>query len=319
MNASFLAISDDCLQIQTHPIKLGLNFAFGGILSFLFIALPVYLYVLILILSPPYTRLNEQNEVVNVSFIEFISTIPIPGLLITLFFLFVFGGMLFLLSLNFARVTRNALISRVSPIIFNRQQQLVLSVFDGKKASVHWADIRHKKFMKTNLGPALIPMQRRIVEIEGLGMIEGDEQTWSYINSFMENGPDNLKVPVFFSDSWEHQSKYSRSFKDAVHHHWFWPIIRNPALPIVISYLFWPFKVLLFIPFLMTEWIWRRMAIKGYRKSKIFPTQRLLDCGCAGEKITGKMATSVYRDLIDKDGINYLEVKRRLKEKNLGA
>jgi len=68
----------------------------------------------------------------------------------------------------------------------------------------------------------------------------------------------------------------------------------------------------MFIPFVLTEWWWRRMMKKAYKKSNNFPEQRFKDC--AGQRITGQMATQVARSDTDMDGINYLDLKQRLKE-----
>ena len=47
INEELLGISDDCLMVQSEHIKLGLNFGFGAVLTFLFMGLPAFLFAVI--------------------------------------------------------------------------------------------------------------------------------------------------------------------------------------------------------------------------------------------------------------------------------
>ena len=300
-----LGISDDCLMVQHRGIKVGLNFAFGGVLTFLFMGIPMFIFLSLLPWLEPYGYKRDgsiatfADRVAGFNWFGYFIIVAIVAIVII--------GITYLYPL----IVRKAVSKNISPITFNRQAQTVSAVFHKKEVTLPWSDVKGSIYTRTTLGPGMIPMSREVLELDGLGQLEGNESLWEYIRIFMQEGADRLKITPFISDSWDHEPFYSRTFKQGIDHHWPWPIQKNPALAMWISILIWPIKIVMFIPFVLTEWWWRRMMKKAYKKSNNFPEQRFKDC--AGQRITGQMATQVAKAESDMNGINYLEVKRRLK------
>ena len=312
IDIQFLAMSDDCLMIQRSGIQLALNYAFGGVLAFLFLGLPAFLMTIIAPWLPPYGYTDDGVKIETLS--QLLNGYDITQFNFLGYFLFVFvlGGFFILISLGYALFCRSVVTKKNSPLVFNRKSQNVSAIVHKKDVSIPWSEISGDIRTRTLLGPAMIPGVRDVIEFDHLTSIDGGEKVWEYLSIFMEEGPQVLSVPVYKSDMWDHQSLYSRTFKQAVKHHWFWPIEKNPLLGKIISYVIWPIRVVMFIPFVVTDWYWRRMCLKSYEKSNCFPDQRFAACGCGDEKITGDMATKLYKGKTDDNGINYLELKRRL-------
>lgn len=309
INEELLTISDTCLMVQSEHIKLGLNFGFGAVLTFLFMGLPAFLFAVIAPWMPPY---GYRNGVEITTFIEKISGVSVEGLLAYLFFYVLLGGGFFIfMTYGFARLARTNASKRFSPITFNRQTQMVSAVFHKKETTIPWRQVKGTQYQRRTAGASLTIMHRDVIELEHLGMMEGDESLWEYICIFMHEGPGRLHIRPYMSDAWDHEPLYSRTFVQARHHHRIWPIVTNPGLHPLFSYTLWPFKVVLYIPFLLTEGFWRWMMLRASKKSINFPEYRFQHCN--GQKVTGKTATRVARDREEINGINYLEIKRRLK------
>ena len=309
INEELLGISDDCLMVQSEHIKLGLNFGFGAVLTFLFMGLPAFLFAVIAPWMPPYGYYDDGTEII--SFVENISSYPIGGFVVYfVVYVFLGGGFFILMTYGFARLARTNASKRFSPITFNRQAQTVSAVFQKKEATIPWSEVKGVQYLRRTAGASATAMHRDVIELEQLGMMEGDESLWEYISIFMNEGPNRLSIRPYMSDAWDHEPLYSRTFKQARHHHRIWPIITNEGLHPITSYIIWPFKVVLYFPFLLTEWFWRRMMLRANKKSINFPATRFKNC--TGTRITGQMATQVAEGRDERYGINYLEVKRRL-------
>ena len=303
INEELLGISDDCLMVQSEHIKLGLNFGFGAVLTFLFMGLPAFLFSVIAPWMRPYGY-KPDGTLSDFAF-RFSSFNWITYAL----FVIIGGGFFILMTYGFARLARTNASKRFSPITFNRQAQTVSAVFQKKEATIPWSEVKGIQYLRRTAGASATTMHRDVIELEQLGMMEGDESLWEYISIFMNEGPNRLSIRPYMSDAWDHEPLYSRTFKQARHHHRIWPIITNKGLHPITSYVIWPFKVALYFPFLLTEWFWRRMMLRANKKSINFPAKRFEDCK---GRITGQMATQVAEGRDERYGINYLEVKRRL-------
>ena len=304
INEELLGISDTCLMVQSEHIKLGLNFGFGAVLTFLFMGLPAFSYIMIFPWLPPYGY-NADGSVAT-----FNDIILSFNYILYILVVIIGGGFFILMTYGFARLARTNASKRFSPITFNRHNQTVSAVFQKKEATIPWQEVKGVQYLRRTVGASAL-MHRDVIELEHLGMMEGDESLWEYICIFMNEGPNRLSVRPYMSDAWDHEPLYSRTFKQAKHHHRIWPIITNPGLHPITSYVIWPFKVVLFIPFLLTEWFWRRMMLRANKKSINFPETRFKDC--AGQRITGQMATQVATGREEVNGINYLDLKQRLR------
>ena len=304
INEELLGISDGCLMVQSEHIKLGLNFGFGAVLTFLFMGLPAFFYILIFPWFPPYGY-NTDGSVAT-----FNDVLLSFNYILYILVVFIGGGFFILMTYGFARLARTNASKRFSPITFNRQAQTVSAVFQKKEATLPWSEVTGVQYLRRTAGASATVMHRDVIELEQLGMMEGDESLWEYICIFMNEGPNRLNIRPYMSDAWDHEPLYSRTFKQAKHHHRIWPIITNKGLHPITSYIIWPFKVVLYFPFLLTEWFWRRMMMHANKKSINFPATRFKNC--QGIRITGQMATQVAEGREERYGINYLEVKRRL-------
>ena len=63
INEELLGISDDCLMVQSEHIKLGLNFGFGAVLTFLFMRLLAFLFAVTAPWMPPYGYRDDGTEI----------------------------------------------------------------------------------------------------------------------------------------------------------------------------------------------------------------------------------------------------------------
>lgn len=299
INEELLAISDDCLMVQSDTLKRMLRLSFKSVFLLLFCTLPFSLYLASALWLPPYGHNGDSK-----TFLDMLHNMPAANLVRNLMISIAGGVLPILLTYSYIQVAFIAL-KKTSPFTFNRKIQTVSAIYNGKKVIIPWLEVKGSSTVN----------DYGIIKLEGLGQMRGDAGLWEYFCVFMEEGPEGLNIFPYTRDAWDHEPLYSRTFSQAKHHLRIWPINTKPDTHPFASYVIWPYKIVRFIPFLLIEWFWRKLIMRHANKDSIcFPEQCFKNC--KGERITGKMAA---QEVIQADeyinGINYLTLKQRLKEK----
>ncbi|HIO96764.1 MAG TPA: hypothetical protein EYG71_02425 [Leucothrix sp.] len=332
----FMGINTTCLIFQSYHGGLSLMYASGSMLFFWLMGLPWFLFILIEPWLPPYGY-NEDGSVAT--FLGSLGNLSLGGFLAYLLFVLIMGGMSLMLTIGMARLALHNVATKYSPIRFNRKTQMVSSVYMSKVYETSWKDITATTHSKIAISQSYIPRTRIVLTLKNkdgdiIGQIEGNknaeniidhqifdggESLWEYIRIFMTEGPEVLPVPVVWFKFWDLQPQYSYPFKEAVEHHWPWPIIRHPNVPGSAKFfliLFWPYRVVTFLPFLLVEWLWRKMCLKVLPKGRANPALFLKDCDEV--LMTGAMVKKVGKHKYDEMWeLPYLEAKKRLEAQGL--
>ena len=333
-----LGISDDCLIIQHFNINLSLSMGWGGALFFWVIGLPMALFLAIAPWMPPY---GYRDGIAITSFIEKISGASLTGILVYfLFYVVIMGGTMIAITLGFSYFNLRLVKQSFSPVTFNRKTQTVSIAANGVKEEIEWERlsatiaqvvyssgyVMHQSKVLRLHNLSKIP--RIKIQIEGSLFVEelddeehsGAEANWEYIRQFMQQGPENLMIPnlpIIGIDHLDKQPMYSYNVKGSLKGHWFWPIFKEKnqhGVTLFFTLLFWPIKVIFFIPNLLSDWLWRRMCLRTLKDSKATPRHSLKKCGNNmltandAEKVISVEEASATKDL------SYGEVKRRLQE-----
>lgn len=128
----------------------------------------------------------------------------------------------------------------------------------------------------------------------------------------MEQGPEQLTLaasPVIGLNHLDKQPMYSYNLQDSLKGNWFWPILKQKdrsKIRNVFSYLYWPIKVVFFIPNLLTDWLWRKMCLRTLKDSKATPQYSMKNCG--KQLLTTNDAERVSTGT----NLTYTEIKKRL-------
>ena len=203
LKGQLLGISDDCLMLQHLGIKRGLNVAFGWAFSFLFIGIPASILPFWSSFYGSFYGYNGDGSIAT--FADVVADLD--------FYILILGGVGLGLYLWFIPLllVRTTISKNSSPIIFNRQTQTISAVFHKKETTISFSEIKASFYTQTKLGSGLIPMNyealkealegvealEEVLEIEGLGRLEGNESLWEFIRIFMQEGADNLKITPY--------------------------------------------------------------------------------------------------------------------------
>jgi len=329
IDVQLLGINKNYLILQQPGLRLRLGFGWIGSWLFWVLGLPMLIYLFVAPWLPPY---GYRDGVEIASFSEKISGYPIIETVAQLFFSMILGAPGIVMSLGFAFINLKRLKTDYPPIVFDRKSKIITIGTNTKSVSVNWSDV-DVSIRTVFYASGFVPHQMKVLCLSNLGentLIEGGivadsldgkahdsvEATWEYIRQFMVDGPDALNVPALKFEGLSNLDKqplYSYSFPESVSNHWFWPIFkeldRHP-FTIILTLLFWPMKVLFFIPNILADWLWRKISLSVLSASSNTPYYLFSKYD---ELITSEDAVTslqAQEDLID--GVNFLDVQQRI-------
>ena len=331
-----IGINQHCLIMQSFRGSFALNYAYGAMLIFWMMGLPGFLLSVAFPWMPPYGY-DDGVKIETLS--QLLAGLDFSEVNYFGYFLmaFLLGGMPLMLSIGMARLALYSVANTHSPIRFNRKDQIISSISNGKAFETPWKDIRAYPQTHNMLLPSAVVSRRGTLTLmnaneeviaqihespyaegfDGHELFEGSESLWEYIRIYMLEGPEGLPVPKEIFKSWDLRPQYSIPHNEILKHHLPWPIIKLPhASGYAKFFLFitWPIRIFLFIPSLLAEWLWRIMCLRVLPKGKANP--ELFKQGCGDDLITTAMARSVskppHAEMFE---LPYLEVIKRLEEK----
>lgn len=324
-----LGINDDCLLVQNYYAAHNVIMGWGGVWLFWLIGLPGFISFVIAPWLPPY---GYRNGIEIISFYEKISGLPLSAFIAYfLFYVIMLGGTSVAITLGFGYLLLRTASKNLSLIAFNRKTQTVSTLVKGEILTVPWHELRTEGKGKT-LVSGYVPHRVKLVFIKNFGdftAIDGThgsadnnatdtEVLWEYIRVFMTQGPQSLNVSTtgyLGINNLDKQPLFSYDFATSLKSNWPWPIIkdknRNPVMLFVQVAVVWPFRVVAFIPNMLTDWLWRKMCLRKLKDSKAVPHYHLAQYP---DMITPKDVEKVItvEEASRLKGIPYPEAQKRL-------
>jgi len=221
-------------------------------------------------------------------------------------------------------------LKKTSPIRFNRETQKVQAIIMGHLCEADWQNIK-AGFAVQRMAYGYVVETRDVVRfylkstknpgkefaavIQTSNSLESDfdgcKMVWEYLRHFMFEGPDQLPIiPANKSERVGQFQQASYTPKQALERRWFWPIYsaNDTKDDKIANTLFWPIKVVLFVPNLLTDMIWHWMLQKlggGFAK---LPDDTFEDSatGC----ISPLSLNKVIRN--DEEFLTFTDAKQRL-------
>ena len=211
---------------------------------------------------------------------------------------------------------------------------MVSLFYENKLEEISWYDLRvsdttHVKVVGSSL------QKSRVLELSNLAKAKiassqlghgydgkiyfGAESLWEYICTFMEEGAKNLDVPVemYTFDSFKLRPLYYNTFEESLKTHSFLPLLdftNNGFFFATFKLLVKSVKIVTFVPNIITDWGWRKIAQKKFKNSKSTP--QYIFSLCEERLITATDALEVRKES-EKEllGIPYDTVVERLEER----